>query len=411
MNSAEPDTEADILAAEDRGESVSLMEPMLLGDDSRRRGALADLTLELAQKSAGFRRGLPGSLIGSLAGLVRSMNCYYNKLIEGHDTHPIDIERALRNDYSTDQKKRDLQLEAKAHIAVQCWIDEGGLVGKATTSEAIRELHRRFYQAAPDELSGIDDPITGERHPIIPGQFRRRDVQVGRHLAVSPGALPRFMDRFERIYGRLGTSETILAAAAAHHRLAWIHPFIDGNGRVIRLMSHATLLKTLDTGSVWSVARGLARNVKGYKSHLANRDLGRRNDLDRRGNLSTEALAEFTEFFLRICIDQVDFMEGLMQPDRLRARIQAWVEEESRLGRLAPKSGAILDALLYRGELTRGEVAGILGLGERQSRRVIAQLLEAGVVSSLSSRAPLRLAFPATIAARWMPGLFPEQAG
>ena len=55
------------------------------------------------------------------------MNCYYSNLIEGHNTHPVDIERALAGDYSTDPEKRDLQLEAKAHIAVQKWIDEGGM--------------------------------------------------------------------------------------------------------------------------------------------------------------------------------------------------------------------------------------------------------------------------------------------
>ena len=98
----------------------------------------------------------------------------------------------------------------------------------------------------------------------------------------------------------MGRSETIIAAAAAHHRLAWIHPFLDGNGRVIRLISYATLLDTLDTGGIWSIARGLARNVDAY-AHLANCDLPRRNDLDGRGNLSEEALAEFTRFFLDIC--------------------------------------------------------------------------------------------------------------
>lgn len=69
------------------------------------------------------------------------------------------------------------------------------------------------------------------------------------------------------------------------------------------------------------MARGLARNAGEYKTLLANCDLARRNDLDGRGNLSEEALAEFTRFFLTICIDQVAFMEGLMQPERLRARI------------------------------------------------------------------------------------------
>src|SRR5271169_4811778 len=117
---------ADIKTA-DRGELVSLMEPLLIGDGSRHRGPLTDLALDLTQKSAGFRRSLPSSLLTPLANLVRAMNCYYSNLIEGHDTHPVDIERALRNDYSQDTRRRDLQLEAKAHIAVQQWIDTGGL--------------------------------------------------------------------------------------------------------------------------------------------------------------------------------------------------------------------------------------------------------------------------------------------
>ena len=48
------------------------------------------------------------------------MNCYYSNLIEGHDTHPHDIERALiQADYSIDPAKRALQYEAVAHIEVQ----------------------------------------------------------------------------------------------------------------------------------------------------------------------------------------------------------------------------------------------------------------------------------------------------
>jgi hypothetical protein len=84
-------------------------------------------------------------------------------------------------------------------------------------------------------------------------------------------------------------------------------------------MSHAVLLETLDTGAVWSAARGLARKVAEYKRHLAACDSPRRNDLDSRGALSEEALAAFTKFFLEVCVDQVEFMEGLMQPDALRA--------------------------------------------------------------------------------------------
>lgn len=223
--------------------------------------------------------------------------------------------------------------------------------------------------------------------------------------------MPRFLNRFEECYSRLGKTDTIVSAAAAHHRLVWIHPFLDGNGRVARLVSHATLLEALDTGAVWSIARGLARNVDTYKGHLAACDQTRRNDLDGRGNLSEENLAEFTKFFLNTCIDQVAFMEGLMQPDQLRTRILLWAEEEVRLNKLPPKSGAILEAMLYRGELPRGDAAAIVGTGERQARRVVSSLMEQGVLTSGSTRSPLRLAFPAALASRWMPGLFPDRTG
>jgi Fic family protein len=155
----------------------------------------------------------------------------------------------------------------------------------------------------------------------------------------------------------------------------------------------------------------LARNLEAYKRHLAACDQTPRNDLDGRGNLSDEALAEFAEFFLTTCIDQVTFMESLMQPERLRARILMWVDEEIRLAALPPKSGNILEAVLYRGELPRSDAATVVGTGERQARRLVSALLAKGVLASDSTRAPLRLVFPATLASRWMPGLFPDGTG
>ena len=403
------DMEADILVANDLGESTTLMEPLLIGETSRDRGTLTDLAVELAQKSAGFRRSLPDSLVTSLSDLVRAMNCYYSNLIEGHDTHPVDIERALKNDYSKDPRKRDLQLEAKAHVTVQRWIDGGGLKGRAVTSEGIREIHSRFCEQLPEDLLWVEDPDTKVRVHVVPGELRRRDVKVGNHIPVSPGALPRFLERFEEVYSHLNRTDSILGAATAHHRLLWIHPFLDGNGRVARLMSHAMLLETLDTGAVWSVSRGLARSVEAYKKRLADCDGSRRNDLDGRGNLSEEALGEFARFFLSVCIDQATFMESLVQPDRLRARITLWAQEEVRLGMLPPKSGIILEAVLYRGELPRADAAGVVGASERHARRIVSALMKRGVLISDSARAPLRLVFPAALASRWMPGLFPEK--
>ena len=397
-----------IAEGEDRRESTGLMEPLVLSDGSRHRPELNDLVIELATASAGFRRSLPDGVVTALADLVRAMNCYYSNLIEGRDTHPIDIERALKRDYSADPEKRNLQLESEAHVTVQKWIDKSGLEG-ATTADAVLEIHRRFCELLPEELLVMEHPTTRKKLLVVPGELRQHDIEVGRHVPVSPGAVPRFLARFEEVYSNLGKSETILAAAAAHHRLAWIHPFLDGNGRVIRLMSHATLLDTLDTGGVWSIARGLARDVDSYKAHLANCDLPRRNDLDGRGNLSEEALADFTRFFLETCLDQVRFMEDLVQPEKLRARIKLWIDEEVELGSLHEKSGFIVEAILYRGELPRGDVVDLLGTSSRTASRVVSGLIDHNVVKSETSKAPLRINFPAALAPRWMPGLFPEQ--
>jgi Fic family protein len=366
----------------DDGETLGLFEPLTIGEDSNHRPELNDLALDLARRSEGFRRSLPEGMAKALATLVRAMNCYYSNLIEGHNTHPIQIERALAGDYSNDPEKRDLQLEAKAHIAVQEWIDEGGLTDAPTSPAIIVELHRRFCELLPKSLLVATDPLTGESAPVIPGALRDRDVKVGHHIAISPGAIPRFLERFHNAYAATGKTGAILASAWAHHRLLWIHPFIDGNGRVARLMSYAMLKDSLDTGGLWSVARGLARDDKRYKHHLAACDLPRRNDLDGRGTLSESALAEFTRFFLEICLDQVSFMEALMNPKELRTRILIWAEEHMRLDRLPPKSDLVLKALLYEGTLERSAVSQVTGLSDRSARRVTSSLIKSGAVSA-----------------------------
>lgn len=392
-------------------ETIGLFEPLMVSEDAPARAGLNDLALDLAERSAAFRSSLPASIADALANLVRAMNCYYSNLIEGHDTHPIDIERAMRNDYSADPVQRNLQLEAKAHVAVQHWIDQGGMEADPTDPTSILELHRRFCELLPAELLVVENPETGERIPVVPGELRADYVQVGRHVAISPGAVPRFLERMHRAYRPAGRISRILAAACAHHRLLWVHPFPDGNGRVARLMSYAMLRDALDTRGLWSVARGLARQEADYKAQLQACDGPRRGDRDGRGTLSEAALASFTEFFLRICIDQVAFMEQLMRPEKLRDRVLIWAEEEMRSGALPLKSDIVLKAVLYQGQIERGEIEGILGTSSRTARRVTSALLDAGALSSDTSRAPLRLAFPAKYAGRWMPGLFPDQGG
>lgn len=101
-------------------------------------------------------------------------------------------------------------------------------------------------------------------------------------------------------------------------------------------------------------------------------------------------------------------MEGLVQPSRLRERLFLWAEREIRAGQLPTKADRVLEAILYRGEIHRGEIPGLLGVSERQARRITSSLLNHEIVTSDSTRAPLRLSFPARLAPYLMPGLFPD---
>lgn len=210
---------------------------------------LADVIAELIAAASKLGERLHPVTAASLSQLVRVMNCYYSNLIEGHNTRPRDIERALADDLHEDNQRRDLQLEARAHIRVQEQIDiacAAGTYGEPAASERLRWLHREFYAgASPRMLNVVHDD---GNYALTPGEFRsepRHDVVVGRHQPPSSARVPEFMRYFEERYrfNSLGTAARVVAMAAAHHRLNYIHPFVDGNGRVSRLMSHAMALQ------------------------------------------------------------------------------------------------------------------------------------------------------------------------
>lgn len=388
-------------------ETVTLMEPML---PSAASSELEDLAVELVASASGLAAALHPRVRRSAGDLVRSINCYYSNLIEGHQTHPRDIDRALHSDYSSVPQTRALQLEAVAHIEVQRRIDEGAdPEADPTSREYIEWLHREFCARLPDEFLCVENPETGERLRVEPGELRQRDVAVDRHIPPHADNVPAFLGRFEERYRSdvLSKLWRIVATAAAHHRLLWIHPFLDVNGRVARLMSHAMLKRAGVGSSLWSVSRGLARRVGDYKALLMAADEPRGSDLDGRGSLSESALVDFCKFFLSTCIDQIDYMNSLLQPSQLLDRIERYVEDEIRAGRLPRGSFQLLREAVLTGELERGRAADLTGYSERAARTILSALTHIGILVSDSPRGPVRLAFPAPIVERWFPNLYP----
>jgi Fic family protein len=386
------------------------MEPMF---PTAKGEELNDLAVEVIRQSAALGERLhPGTRRGVVE-LVRKMNSYYSNLIEGHNTHPADIERAMASDYSHEPAKRALQVESVAHIDVQRLIEQklAENPDKTICSQAfLCWVHQEFYERLPDEFRKIETP-GGEIKTVIPGKLREDEVEVGRHLPPASDALESFLTRFEQCYGNVkpGEIRKVIAAATAHHRLAWIHPFLDGNGRVTRLFTHAYLVKArIDGHGLWTVSRGLARNRSAYMEALAGADEHRRGDLDGRGNLSNKGLLDFCTFFLGTALDQISFMSERLELDGFLRRLNGYVERQVSFGELQPEAGYLLREVFLRGEVPRGEVARITGKPDRTARRILKNLLIKKLLTSDSERAPVRLAFPTKVAGYYFPQLYPE---
>jgi Fic family protein len=217
-----------------------------------------------------------------------------------------------------------------------------------------------------------------------------------------------YFDAHYRMHG-LGKARKILTIPAAHHRLNYIHPFPDGNGRVSRLMSHAMAhVAGIGAHGLWSISRGLARGLASrgeYRQMMDLADTPRQGDLDGRGNLSLRALSDFTLWFLQVCLDQASFMSGLFELDTLARRLRACVERNEKL---KPEGARLLEEALIRGEFDRGEASRITGLPERTARRLVNDTVEAGYLASTTPKGPLSLRFPLDALDVLFPRLFPE---
>ena len=329
-------------------EAPTRIEPCLLDETP---AEIVDLVASLAGAAHRLGARLHPRSADSLAELVRVMNCYYSNPIEGHNTTPREIERALQNQLDTAEERRNLQIEARAHIRLQREVDSR----MRSASCRSRPLSTSSV-AASLLLRGCPEPmlrIEGAPAAHDSRQFRTaadHEVAVGRHLPPAGERVEDFMAHFERRYRfqSLGIGSRITAMAAAHHRSThspfprrqWPRqpPDEPCHGAERRIGAHG----------LWSVSRGLARGLESrgdYKRMMDHADMPRQGDLDGRGNLSRKALSEFTAWFLKVCLDQVTLMSGLFALDTLVDRLKVYVSRRE----LKPEALRLLEQTLQRG--------------------------------------------------------------
>lgn len=351
--------------------------------------SLPDSILEKADSlpaKAAFLAGrLAPETAARLARLLRITNTYYSNLIEGQYTEPAAMQQAQNAPKRERKLLKDLAVK---HMEVQVVFERAlslyPVEFRDTFSPALlSKVHQRLFSGVDEESLRLSDSRL-----LIPGVFRGGpddEVIVGNHVAPAASAVASMLAHLQNGFGsNRDPRRRLIAALAYHHRLAWTHPFLDGNGRVTRMITHLQLTRLGLQPELWSLSRGLARRHEDYYRVLACADRAREGDLDGRGQMSQKHYFGFIEFMLDVCHDQIDYMTAALGRDTLRERvIRAFRTNETLLkAGIREQSGPAVLALICQGTLARNEFKTFTGLTPRAATDELGRLISAGIVVS-----------------------------
>ncbi len=370
-------------------------------------GPLKDLAQDVIAASATLEGRVAPETAQALGDQLRLLNSYYSNLIEGHRTFIPEILKALDNNYSDDDAKRYAQELCAAHVKVEKKLMTqvvDGKVPNVSSTAFLQKTHKKFFSQLPKAHQFTHGPDGFTDIPVMPGVLRDAEVAVQKGGTLGPNHrdLPGVMAKFEQVYAPVAFhgDERLLALATAHHRLTWLHPFRDGNGRVCRLHSGFFMAQSkINQGNLWSLSRGLSRTKNEYMVNLFSVDPAPKQDDESKN----ETLADFCQFFLEVCLDQINFMTKQLRLEKIEPRIEWFC---SRRKKKDKNESRLLRAVFMEGEVKRGKAPSILNTSERTSRRIVKDLIEEGLLTSDSPKSPLRVALSFKVMSHYFPSLY-----
>jgi len=390
----------------------SQMEPLLPGQT--KIGPLRERAAEIFRESHRMREGLPHHLKAALREPLRMMNAYYSNKIEGQHTEPLLIEQAMAEDYSSKPEVASKQRQALAHIKTERhgesrlneWFGT-----RLFSHETVRLIHEHLYGQL-GEQDRIQVGPTGKKVIVQPGMWRDSEVKVRHHIPPDPATVPALLSRWEEVYSREKAGESALIAIAfAHHRLAWIHPFVDGNGRTARLHTHLALSHLGLTAGLWSPMRELARRHEEYYAYLGEADAERQGATDGRGVLSERGLIKWGGFFLDVCADQISFMSDRLQMSSVRERLKMFLAAQAQLEAFKSLKMAAEQPILHAmtvGPISRALFKAMTLQAPRTAERTLKVVLDLGILKSDTPRGELYFVMPGRVLSGLFPNLWPE---
>ena len=391
--------------------------PFIPSEAALKTSGLPDIAMSMIRADAKLGGHLTDVTKETIRQHMAVINSYYSNLIEGNHTHPHEIRAAQRGEYDNDPSKRDLQMESIAHIHVQNWIEKQSLDHDSIyTCEFLKAIHREFYNQLPEHMWEVKDEAGKVMGKVAPGEWRTEPVRVGTHVPPSEDDLDSLMREFCTIYHpkKFSGDKKYIAVMSAHHRFVWIHPFLDGNGRVVRLFTDTALSSLgLNSVGVWCLSRGLAKTSKDYKGFLARADFTRQGAHDGRGLLSEKNLIEFSRYMLNSAIDQIEYISELLELGKMQNRISNYIQarNDDRVpginGEIKKVASLIIYSAFTHGVLERSMAYELCGMPRRSAARLLLQMKTENLLTETSSRSPFKWEIPEHAEPWYFPELVP----
>lgn len=266
---------------------------------------LTDLIIELDHLR---RKELIGSTHPSvffqLKRIFHTLESIGSARIEGNNTTLVEyIETKIGNKSNHNSGIVEIQNIEKAMEFIEANINDYPI-----NRAFISELHKLV-------VSGLSAPPNGEGD-LYPGIYRNMNpiISNSEHRPPDYTLVNDYMDElFAFINNADSTKYDLLKAALIHHRFVWIHPFSNGNGRTVRLLTYAMLVKmgfNVNVGRLINPTAVFCSNRENYYHYLSLADDG-----------SPEGILSWTEYVLTGLKDEIEKIDRLTNYQYLKKEI------------------------------------------------------------------------------------------
>lgn len=326
---------------------------------------LYSLAEKVVIKSATLEGNLPIKILHELRRKNRNIESYYSIDIDNEGVHPTLMEKYDKEEgFSTNSKEAFLQRRSLNHNElkemIEIYLKERNYLIFDNGDLVYDSYHKLFDKYGNDIYD--DDPIL---------------------------IWPEYTTEVEKVI----------------YALQYHYFIIAYYGKEYSMIARSILneiLSTIEGYGLWNISRGLHDHATEYEKYLDMYEYTQEGEQWNQGQLSKRSANQYIRFMLEVALEQIDYVKEHMGIDKFHQNIKNYLHLSDKV---SFDHELVLNALLLRGEIRRGEVPPIINKKSRTSTTLIKSLTDMDLITSDTPKGPIRLKFNTHLTSHIFPGL------